>query len=118
MAAACPALQTASESGVLITDVNDGKRLARTFDSPATMMHMNARELHAGELDLALPAEPKHEDFADIQTALRTGSDEFPFRCELSLEPLIAFWTRTAAAEGSAKAALGRIVADELRGAP
>src|SRR5262249_5469951 len=75
--------------------------------------HMNVREL-----DSVLPAEPKHEDFADIQTALRTGSDEFPFRCELSLEPLIAFWTGTVAMEGPAKAALARIVADAVRGAP
>ena len=36
----------------------------------------------------------------------------------MSLEPLIAFWTRTVAAEGPAKAALARIVADLVRGAP
>ena len=74
--------------------------------------------MHAHDLDLGLPNEPKREDFADIQTALRTQASEFPFRCELSLEPLIAFWTETMAAEGPAKAALARIVADELRRAP
>ncbi|HXX11848.1 MAG TPA: hypothetical protein VEK05_10060, partial [Burkholderiales bacterium] len=68
--------------------------------------------MHAYDLDLGLPEEPKREDFADIQTALRTPASEFPFRCELSLEPLIAFWTETMAAEGPAKAALARIVAD------
>ena len=74
--------------------------------------------MHARDLDLGLPEELKHEDFADIQTALRTQSSEFPFRCELSLEPLIAFWTETMAAEGPAKAAFARIVAEELRSAP
>src|SRR4030095_1529265 len=74
--------------------------------------------MNASELDLVLPAEPKHEGFADIQTALHAGPDEFPFRCELSLEPLITFWTRSRAAEGPAKAALARIVAEEVRGAP
>lgn len=70
------------------------------------------------DLDFPLPADPKRADFADIQTALRAGPDEFPFRCELSLEPLIAFWTGSLAAEGPAKAALARIVGDEVRGAP
>ncbi|MGH7279818.1 MAG: GAF domain-containing protein, partial [Candidatus Rokuibacteriota bacterium] len=41
-----------------------------------------------------------------------------PFQIELSLAPLIAFWTRTSAREGSAKAALARIVAEEVRKAP
>ncbi len=55
---------------------------------------------------------------ADIQTALHTDPHGFPFRCELSLEPLIAFWTRTLAHEGSAKAKLAQIVGEEIRKAP
>lgn len=74
--------------------------------------------MNARDVNLALPADPKREDFADIQTALRVGSDDFPFRCEMSLEPLIAYWTRTVAAEGPAKAAIARVVADLVRGHP
>jgi hypothetical protein len=74
--------------------------------------------MNARDLNVVLPANPKLEDFADIQTALRVGSDDFPFRCEMSLEPLIAYWTRTVAAEGPAKAAISRVVADQVRGAP
>ena len=77
------------------------------------MGFMNTRDL-----GLLLPSEPKHSDFADIQTALRSEPAGFPFRCELTLEPLVAFWTSTQAAEGSAKSALARIVNDEIRTAP
>ena len=41
--------------------------MART--PPVTLSSMNARDVN-----LALPADPKREDFADIQTALRVGS--------------------------------------------
>src|SRR5262245_61464586 len=54
---------------------------------------------------------------ADIQTALRAGVDGFPFRCELSLAPLIAFWAR-AAGDPSAKGALARKIGEEVQGAP
>ena len=47
---------------------------------------------------------------ADLQSALRLDPKGFPFRCELSLEPLIAFWTKMSAEQGSAKGALARIV--------
>jgi hypothetical protein len=55
---------------------------------------------------------------SDIQFALQAGPQGFPFRTELSLAPLIAFWTRTGADQPPAKAALSRIVADELEKAP
>lgn len=51
----------------------------------------------------------------DLQPAL-AGAD-FPFRSEISLRPLIDFWTR-AADGGSAKGALARMVADEVKKAP
>src|SRR5262245_594188 len=54
---------------------------------------------------------------ADIQTALRAGVDGFPFRCELSLAPLIAFWAR-AASDQSAKGALARMIGEEVRRTP
>jgi hypothetical protein len=55
---------------------------------------------------------------SDIQFALQAGPQGFPFRTELSLAPLISFWTRTAADQPPAKAALARIVAEELERAP
>jgi hypothetical protein len=42
---------------------------------------------------------------------------EFPFRSEISLKPLIDFWTR--AADGNtAKGAMARMVAEEVKKAP
>jgi len=37
-----------------------------------------------------------------VNSILRADSDELPFPLRAELEPLIAFWTRTAAAEGPA----------------
>src|SRR4029434_4369517 len=51
---------------------------------------------------------------SDIQFALRAGPQGFPFRTELSLAPLIAFWTKTSADGSPGKAALARIVAEQL----
>jgi GAF domain-containing protein len=53
----------------------------------------------------------------DLQPALPSGAGDFPFRSEISLRPLIDFWTRAADA-GSAKGALARIVAEEVKKAP
>src|SRR5881396_2306801 len=55
---------------------------------------------------------------ADLQSALRLDPKGFPFRSELSLEPLIAFWTQMSAEQGSAKGALARIVGQEVAKAP
>jgi hypothetical protein len=74
--------------------------------------------MNAPDLNLLLSADPQRADSADIQAALRADPNGFPFRWELSLEPLIDFWTRTLAAEGPAQAALARIVGEEVRGAP
>ena len=54
----------------------------------------------------------------DLQAAKQAQHRAYPFRSELSLAPLVAFWTRTSATEGSTKAALARIVADEVQKAP
>ncbi|HEY3067244.1 MAG TPA: GAF domain-containing protein [Methylomirabilota bacterium] len=54
----------------------------------------------------------------DLQAALHAQQRAFPFRSELSLAPLVAFWTRTSTADGSAKAAVARIVSDEVQKAP
>jgi GAF domain-containing protein len=54
---------------------------------------------------------------SDIQSALHAGGSEFPFRCELSLAPLIAFWAQ-AAGEPSAKGALARIIGEEVQRTP
>jgi hypothetical protein len=42
---------------------------------------------------------------------------DFPFRSEISLKPLIDFWTR-AAGDGAAKGAVARMVAEEVAKAP
>jgi GAF domain-containing protein len=70
------------------------------------------------DLDFLFSEDPQRADSADIQAALRADPNGFPFRCELSLEPLIAFWTETVAGEGPTKAALARIVSEGVRGAP
>jgi len=54
----------------------------------------------------------------DLQTALRAAGAGFPFRSELSLAPLIAFWTREPAGGGSPKAEMARIISEAVRGAP
>ena len=51
---------------------------------------------------------------SEIQAALREGPQGFPFRSELSLAPLIAFWTKTSADGPPGRAALARIVAEQL----
>ena len=53
----------------------------------------------------------------DLQPALTGAATDFPFRSEISLEPLIDFWTR-AADGGSAKGTLARMVAEEVKKAP
>jgi hypothetical protein len=54
---------------------------------------------------------------SDLQPALTSTAGDFPFRSEISLKPLIDFWTRAADA-GSARGALARIVAEEVKKAP
>ncbi|MBI3107189.1 MAG: hypothetical protein HYY95_16760, partial [Candidatus Rokubacteria bacterium] len=50
---------------------------------------------------------------ADPPSAPCAEPSEFPFRCELSLAPLIAFWTRSGN-EGSALGVLAQMVGDEI----
>jgi GAF domain-containing protein len=55
---------------------------------------------------------------SDLHSLLTASGRAFPFRCELSLQPLIDLWTKGIAAEQSVKGALGRMVESELRRAP
>jgi GAF domain-containing protein len=56
---------------------------------------------------------------SDLQALLKSGAWGFPFRTELSLVPLIAFWTRKAATgSSSTQVAFARLVETELVGAP
>jgi hypothetical protein len=55
---------------------------------------------------------------SDRQSAVTANSSTFPFRCELSLRPLIDFWTQGIAGEQSVKGALGRLVEQEVRKVP
>jgi len=42
----------------------------------------------------------------------------FPFTCQLSLAPLIAFWQQALSTQHPIKAAIARLVQDQLRQAP
>lgn len=55
---------------------------------------------------------------ADLQSALEVDPRGFPFRSELSLEPLIAFWTQMSTRQDSAKGELARIIGQEVAKAP
>ncbi len=52
---------------------------------------------------------------SDLQSALRTDPSRFPFRCELSLAPLIAFWTRPSSGRSPLEV-LARMVGDKILG--
>jgi GAF domain-containing protein len=53
----------------------------------------------------------------DLELLATVQKSTFPFRTEISLKPLIDFWTR-AADGGAAKGALARMVAEEIKKAP
>jgi GAF domain-containing protein len=55
---------------------------------------------------------------SDLQGALLGDGGGFPFRTEFSLRPLIDFWTRAAADPSSARAAVARLVREEIGKAP
>jgi len=54
----------------------------------------------------------------DLGAALEAGAEAFPFVCELSLAPLVEFWTGDLASERSVRAEVGRIVAREVAKVP
>src|SRR5688572_1006045 len=54
---------------------------------------------------------------ADLQTALADDLTGDPFRTELSLKPLIDFWTRMAG-EDSPKGAVARVIAEQVQKTP
>src|SRR5438874_2276536 len=55
---------------------------------------------------------------ADLQKALTEDLSGVPFRPVLSLKPLIAFWTRMAERQDSAKGAVARVIAAEVAKVP
>src|SRR5215475_10020509 len=55
---------------------------------------------------------------ADSQTAPPAASRGFPFRCELSLAPLITFWTQTSAYSEFGRGPLPGIVREKVKHAP
>jgi hypothetical protein len=55
---------------------------------------------------------------ADLQSSLGADAKSFPFRCELSLAPLVAFWTKPSGDDRSTRGTIARIVADEVQKAP
>ncbi len=54
----------------------------------------------------------------NLQPSLADLAKEFPFECELSLQPLISFWDRQGAREDSLVGRLARVLQRELRQAP
>ncbi|PYN22532.1 MAG: hypothetical protein DMD76_19400, partial [Candidatus Rokuibacteriota bacterium] len=57
-----------------------------------------------------------HES-ADLQAALSGDLGGIPFRTELSLKPVIDFWTKMAG-EDSPKGAVARVIAEQVSKAP
>src|SRR5438105_1717672 len=55
---------------------------------------------------------------ADLQSALGADQDEFPFKVELSIEPLVRFWTDNADEGCAAKTAMAALVRKALDAAP
>ena len=55
---------------------------------------------------------------ADLQSVLHADPAAFPFRCELSLAPLIDFWTKKLGDEHTPKGAIAHIVSEAVRDAP
>src|ERR1700758_1776451 len=55
---------------------------------------------------------------ADSQAAPSAALREFPFRCELSLAPLITFWTQTSAYHEFGRGPIPGIVREKAREAP
>jgi len=58
------------------------------------------------------------ERSADLQAALKTGPDSFPFKSELSLAPLFAFWGKKFKDDTSAKGAFIRTVREQVKQVP
>ncbi|PYO57383.1 MAG: GAF domain-containing protein [Candidatus Rokuibacteriota bacterium] len=55
---------------------------------------------------------------SDLQSSLMELAKEFPFECELSLQPLISFWEQMGAREDSLLGRLAGVLERELRQAP
>jgi hypothetical protein len=58
------------------------------------------------------------ERSADLQAALKTDPDSFPFKSELSLAPLLAFWAKKFGDDASAKGAFVRTVREQVKQVP
>src|SRR5947207_1373588 len=55
---------------------------------------------------------------SDLQSLIAATATEFPFKVELSLGPLIDFWTKEMPRAHPVKGVLARMVEEELRKAP
>jgi hypothetical protein len=61
--------------------------------------------------------DPGTSHTSDLLTALADDLAGIPFRTELSLKPVIDFWTRMAG-EDSPKGAVARVIAEQVRRVP
>ena len=66
---------------------------------------------------MATTPDPGTGRTSDLQTALADDLAGVPFRTELSLKPVIDFWTRMAG-EDSPKGAVARVIAEQVRRVP
>jgi hypothetical protein len=58
------------------------------------------------------------ERSADLQAALKTDPDSFPFKSELSLAPLLAFWAKKFGDDASPKGVFVRTVREQVKQVP
>src|SRR5262245_7050871 len=55
---------------------------------------------------------------SDLRPTLDRLLQEFPFECELSIQPLIQFWDREIAGRSALRGQIGRMLQDELKRVP
>src|SRR5262245_66603120 len=61
---------------------------------------------------------PSRSESAAVRAATRADPAPFPFRCELSLAPLITFWTQLSAYHEFGRGPIPGLVRDKARTAP
>jgi hypothetical protein len=66
-------------------------------------------------MDMSMPELPRGS--SDVHAAIEAASSRFP-RCELSLRPLIRFWTDKSDDDGSARSAVGRVIREQIERVP
>jgi hypothetical protein len=63
-------------------------------------------------------APQKGEEPSKRRTAMAFRTEEFPFKCVLSLKPLVAFWDKILSEGDPTRGAVIRTIREELKNAP